>query len=52
MQLQTDEGEVLTLRTEERGTQNMFVNKDKIPKEKWEPPLMDEDCVVLCQALN
>ena len=43
--------EVLTLRPEERGTQKLFVNTDKIPKEKWEPPLTDEGGVVLCQAL-
>ena len=30
----------------------MFVNTEKIPEGKWRPPLMDEDWVVLCQALH
>ena len=42
--------EVLTLRPEDRGTQKLFVDTDQIPEEK-RPPLMDEDWVVLCQAL-
>ena len=43
--------EVLTLRPEERGTQKLFVNPNKRPEEKWAPLLMDEDWVVLYQAL-
>ena len=43
--------EVLTLRPEERGTQKLFVNTKQIPRGIWGPPLMEEDWVVLCQAL-
>ena len=45
-------GEATTLRPEEQGTKQLFVNRSKIPKEKWRRPLMEEDWVVLCQALN
>ena len=46
------EGEdVLTLHPEERGSQKLFVDTSRIPKEKWGPPLMQEDWVALCQAL-
>ena len=43
--------EVLIVRPEERGTQNILVNTDKIPRGKWRPLSMFEDWVVLCQAL-
>ena len=42
--------EALTLRPEERGTQKLFVNANKIPKETQGRPLMDDDWVVLCQV--
>ena len=44
--------DVHSLRQEERGTQKMFVNTEKIPEEKLWTPLMDEDLVVLCQSLH
>ena len=47
----TAEEQVLTLRPEERGTHNLFVNTDEDSKRKLGPPLMDEDWLVLCQAL-
>ena len=40
----------MALRPEEEGTQTLFVNTSNIPKEKWRPPLMEENWVVLCQA--
>ena len=49
MQWYSKEKRFLTLR--QGGTQTLFVNTDKIPKEKWGAPLMDEDWVVLCPAL-
>ena len=43
--------EVMTLRPEEQWTQKLFVNTLKIFGDNWGPPLMEEDWVVLCQAL-
>ena len=48
----TEGEEVLTLRPEERGTQKMFVNTDKISEGKCGPLLMDDDWVVLCRTLR
>ena len=31
--------------------QNLFVETSRSPAEKWGPPLMEENWVVLCQAL-
>ena len=45
-------GEATTLHPEEQGTKQLFVNRSKIPKEKWRPALMEENWVVLCQAVN
>ena len=46
----TEGEEVMFLRPEERGTQQL--NTSKIPIEQWGPPLIKEDWVVLCQAQN
>ena len=35
--------EVMALRPEEQGTQQLFVNTSKIPKGEWGPHLMEED---------
>ena len=42
---------MLTLHRELQETQKLFVDTSKIRDEKREPPLMEEDWVVLCQAL-
>ena len=43
--------DVLTLCPEETGAHRLFVDTPKISGEKWRPPLMEEDWIVLCQAL-
>ena len=40
------------LRPEEQDSQTLFVDTRRIPTEKCGPPLMEEDWVVLCQALT
>ena len=47
----TEGEDILTLCFKERGTQKLFVDTDKITPFKMGQPLMDEDWVVLCQAL-
>ena len=41
--------EVMTVRAEEQGTQTLFVNASKVPKDTWRPHLMEKDWVVLRQ---
>ena len=39
------------LKREELEKKKNFVNTEQIPRGKWGPPFMEEDWVVLCQAL-
>ena len=44
--------ELLGLCQDEQGTHQLLVNTSKIPKDNWRPPLLEEDRVVLRQALS